>query len=107
MVPCDCEKCYFCLHGMTNGITHKAGSRDREVVYANGVRIKTKGCTDVRVNLGLKGGKYCRMCYRKLKASGLSNESKKAKCKTSRSGCASCQEQICQACWAEVYDLHN
>ena len=104
VVPYDCKKCYFCLHGMTNGITHKDGSRDREVVYANGVRVKTKNCTDVQVNL-FKSSQYCKMCYRKQDESICSGIRKK-NCKFSKLGCPSCQESICKWCWAEGYDLH-
>ena len=107
LVPCDCGMCYFCTHGMTNGIAHRGGNRDWEVVYANGVRVRTKGCTDVRVSLGMKSGRYCGMCYRKQHASGLSPEAKKAKCKTSVMGCACCNEPICKFCWAEGYDQHK
>ena len=106
-MPCECGKCYFCLHEMTNGIAHKGGNRDRVVVYANGVRIKTKRCTVVRVNLGRKDSSYCRMCYRKQNTSGLNSETKKANFKTSTLGCASCLEPICKFCWKEGYDLHN
>ena len=34
LVPCECGKCYFCLHEMTNGIAHKGGNCDRVVVYS-------------------------------------------------------------------------
>ena len=63
-------------------------------------------CTDVRVNLGLKAGKYCRMCYRKQLPTGLSAKERQKRCRTSALGCSICKEPICKECWKEGYDKH-
>lgn len=66
-VPCECGVCFFCLSGLTNGITHKS---KRKVVTTfiqhNNNQTKQKGCTNKQVNLK-KQSPYCRMCYRKSK----------------------------------------
>ncbi len=54
LVPCECGKCYCCQHCLTNDIAHKGGNSNGILVWANNVRIKTKGCTDERVNFGLE-----------------------------------------------------
>jgi len=65
-VPCDCNKCFFCLNGITTGIAHPPTKKAKVTVeYKCGKRVMTNKCTDVRVSLELKGGSYCRMCYRK------------------------------------------
>ena len=102
-VPCDCEKCYFCVNGHTTGIEHRR-KRDATVVFANGVRLRSKKCVNVRVNLG-KYPDYCKMCYRKQDP-GLSRAEKRKNCKSSRLGCVHCRETVCKACWDEGYDLH-
>ena len=103
-VPCDCEKCFFCLNGLTNGIAHKSKKRKVTINYA-GSRITTDKCTTKRMNFGMKNSDYCRMCYRKQDDS-LSSVAKKDRCKTSILGCPQCHEPICKACWEEGYDRH-
>ena len=57
--PCDCEKCFFCLNGLTNGIAHPPTKKRKVVVeYACGTRLTTNKCTNERVNILGK-------CYRK------------------------------------------
>ena len=63
LVPCDCDKCYFCVNGWTNGVCHKFAQKST-VVYSCGKRASITGCTEHRVNLD-KGSDYCKMCYRK------------------------------------------
>jgi hypothetical protein len=32
LVPCDCDKCFFCVNGLTNGITHSQSKKARVTV---------------------------------------------------------------------------
>ena len=106
-VPCDCDKCFFCLNNITSGIGHPPSKRAKVTVeYACGTRVKTNKCTSDRVSLGMKSGKYCRMCYRKQVSTGLTAGERQKRCKTSAMGCAICQEPICKECWAAGYDKH-
>ena len=61
-VPCDCEKCFFCLKGLTTGIAHKKNERVK-IEYTCGSRRHTKKCTTERVKLK-NYSDYCRMCLR-------------------------------------------
>ena len=103
-VPCDCMDCYFCKNGHTTGIAHRR-KRDASVFFANGVRLKTKKCVNVRVNLR-KGSDYCKMCYRRQDKE-LTNSQKRKLCNSSRLGCVQCGEHVCEACWDEGYDMHS
>ena len=105
-VPCDCKKCYFCLNGHTTGIDHRR-KRELEVVYAHGQTLMTDDCTEDRVNIGMKGGRYFGMCYRK-QADSLTQTEKKKRCNSSTLGCGQCREPICKSCWEEDgYDKHS
>ena len=57
LVPCNCNKCYFCINGYTSGIAHKKRARVT-VVYKCNTRVKTDKCTEMRVNLNM-GGDVC------------------------------------------------
>ena len=103
-VPYDCKKCYFCLNGHTTGIVHSR-KRAVTVVFANGVRLKTKKCVNVRVNIG-KNPDYCKMCYRKQDPS-LTYKERRKNCRSSRLGCFHCGEHVCKECWDEGYDMHK
>jgi hypothetical protein len=103
--PCECKKCFFCLKGHTNVITHCPQKQAKVAVeYKCGMRVIRKKCTDVRVNFGLKSGKYCRMCYRKQLPTGLSAKERQTRCRTSAMGCPIFKEPICKECWKEGYD---
>ena len=52
-VLCDCEKCYFCLNGHTNGIGHNEKKRKVTVQYKCGKRATTEDCTAIKVSLGM------------------------------------------------------
>jgi hypothetical protein len=82
LVPCDCGRCYFCVKGLTTMITHRQSKKARVIVeYKCGMWVTLRKCTSKRVDLGLKSGRYCRMCYRKhveLKA-----QEKVKRCRTS------------------------
>ena len=43
-VPCDCEKCFFYLKGLTTSAAHKKNERVT-IEYACGSRRRTKKCT--------------------------------------------------------------
>ena len=62
-------------------------------------------CTNERVTICLKKGKYCKMCYRN-QPGHLSPKMKLRLCKQSRKGCARCKETICDDCWDKGYDRH-
>jgi hypothetical protein len=111
-IPCDCNKCFFCINNLTTGIQHKKRKVTKTVfIQHDNSRTVQKGCTTKRVNLQ-RGCEYCKMCYRKLGASedeeikALNAKAKKKLCKDSRLGCPSCDEHICTKCWAEGYDMH-
>jgi len=108
-VPCDCDKCFFCLNNITSGITHRPSKTEKVVVqYKCGTRVKTNQCTGERVDLGL-GCNYCRMCYRKLLGTTASEQRaavRKRMCRASRMGCPICNEPICKECWGEGYNKH-
>jgi hypothetical protein len=107
LVPCNCKQCYFCVKEMTNGIYHPSEKKQKVTVdYKCRTRVKTNKCTSERVDLGLKAGRYCRMCYRKQVSTELKAEERKGRCRTSRLGCAICKEPICMECWKEGYDRH-
>ena len=103
--PCECNQCFFCLNGMTNGIHHK----QKVTVVSPGGRKKrdldVKQCSSELQRIRDKS-KYCRMCYRNQPA-GLSIKKKKESCTASRFGCPSCDEPICKKCWNKGYDLHQ
>jgi hypothetical protein len=72
-VPCDCNKSFFCLNGITTGIAHPPKKTSKVVVeYKCRTRVTTNKCSDVRVSLGMESGSYCRMCYRKQLTTELS-----------------------------------
>jgi hypothetical protein len=64
VLPCNCNQCFFCLNGITSGITHHRTKKQKVTVdYKCGTRVKTDKCTSKQVNLRLKAARYCRMCY--------------------------------------------
>ena len=110
-VPCDCEKCFFCLHNLTTGIDHKR--KKVTIQYACGSRRQTKKCTTERVLLKKKNGEdmkwktYCYMCLRNQpKDDGYTAKERQKRCNKSMWGCAQCQEPICDVCWPK-YDKHK
>jgi len=105
--PCNCKKCYFCINGHTTGIAHAGKKRAAPtmVQYKCGATMRTKKCTNHRVNIA-KSGAYCKMCYR-MQDTSLDLVDKKKKCKTSRLGCAVCKEAVCAICWKSGYDKHQ
>ena len=103
--PCDCEKCLFCLHGLTSGIAHAGIKRKAVFHYQCKGRKVTKGCTKELVPLGV-GCQYCKMCYQNGDES-LSFKEKRSYCNTSRMGCNQCRETICTKCWKLGYDKHK
>ena len=107
-IPCNCNNCFFCLKGLTNGIAHKKMKSTRTIfVYHDRTRTLQKDCTNTQVNLR-KGTSYCMMCYRKSKgvvgADGqklsASVRKKPPHSNWASLGCPSCDEVICQKCWA-------
>jgi hypothetical protein len=106
-VPCNCNKCFFCLSGITTGIAHPPTKKAKITVdYKCGTPVTTNKCTDVQVSLGMQSGIYCHMCYRKQLTTELSAKERKKTCRTSAMGCAICKESICKECWKEGSDKH-
>ena len=112
-LPCDCKKCFFCVKGLTNGISHKRKAKT-VVVESKKKRRVIVGHADFRVKLGKKkGSSYCRMCYRNQKSAvgtdgkKLTAEEKKEKCNWSYMGCTECGEQVCGVCWEKGYNKHQ
>ena len=109
-IPCDCDKCYFCLNGHTSGIAHAPKKREAHrptaIVYKCNTRQKVETCKDVKERVDImKNSKYCKMCYRKQGKVGTVAERLK-KCNTSCLGCPICKEHICDDCWKSGYDKH-
>ena len=103
-IPCDCSKCFFCLKGIINRIDHPPTKKAKVTVeYKCLTHVTTNKCTDVRVSLGMKSGKYCRMCYRKQLTTELSSRDWQQRCRTSAMGCPICNEPICKECWKECH----
>ena len=109
-VPCDCDKCFFCLNGLTTGIRHKKNVKV-VIEYKSGNRTRTRKCTNYPVLLKKKNGdpmksQYCKMCYRLQDGEDISAKEKKSRCYYSRYGCPQCEEPICDSCWPN-YDVHK
>ena len=106
-MPCDCEKCFFCLHGLTTGIAHPKNERVT-IEHACGSRHHTNKCSTERVLLKKKNGDdmvnsvYCRMCYRKQYNDEIETEVKKSRCLKSKFGCVQCKEPICKHMLAKI-----
>ena len=65
-LQCGCEKCFFCIEGLTNGIAHKKAKQTiTTFVQPDNTPTMPKNCTDKRVNLQ-RDSQYCRQCYRNL-----------------------------------------
>ncbi len=106
-VPCDCDKCFFCLNGHTNGITHRSWKQSKVTVEcACGTQVMTSKCTSDLVDLGMRAGDYCWMCYHKLLSTEFTVKARKKLCRTSRLGCPIFKEPICKECLREGYDKH-
>ena len=114
LLPCNCDMCYFCINGLTNGIAHPSPKKRKvEIITANHVRVKTDKCTTERIKLK-DYADYCKMCYRKnikrLKSENSSVDARtiqKKLCNKSSMGCAQCKELICKSCWEDGYDKHE
>jgi len=114
-VPCECNKCYFCLNGHTTGIGHQKKYQKIKVIHTKNKKVtRVDRCTNDWLPLG-RASSYCRMCLRKLhRATGkdgrlLTFKQKRKLCTTSTKGCPQpgCNEHICWSCWDEGYDKHS
>jgi hypothetical protein len=103
-LPCECNKCFFCLHSLTTGLDHKRQKTTiTHFVQHDRTRTKTVDCTDKRVNLG-RGTSYCRQCYRERSGT---KEEKMLNIPGPAMGCPSCDEHIWKKCWDKGYDMHQ
>eukprot|EP00956_Cyclotella_meneghiniana_P016026 scaffold25077_cov48-Cyclotella_meneghiniana.AAC.2 len=103
-LPCEFDKCFFCLNSLTTGVDHKRQKRTvTHFVQHDRTRTKTVDCTNKRVNLQM-GTSHCKQCYRErtgTRAEKLDGINK------SCMGCPSCEERICKECWEKGYDMHQ
>ena len=102
-VPCNCQECYFCINGLTEGIMDKKKRKADKaaVVYKCGKKRKMIKCPKIggdRCDLNMKSVQYCRMCYRDRPSTETKNEKRKA-CRLSKLGCPLCKVPICKSCW--------
>ena len=103
-LPCECDKCFFCLNSLTTGVNHKSKRRTvTAFVPHDRSRTRTMDCTDKRVDLQI-GSSYCKQCYRERPGTRAENLNG---INTSRMGCPSCEECICKSCWDKGYDMHQ
>jgi hypothetical protein len=85
-VPCDCNVCFFCLHGFTDGVHHERKRQKVTVEYACGSRMRTNKCTTDRCSITLQNGdimvnaQHCRMCFRMQTDKSLPRDERKAAC---------------------------
>jgi hypothetical protein len=94
LYPVNVTNAFF--NGFTSDITHPPKKKQKVTVeYVCEMRVKMNKCTSNRVNLGLKSGEYCRMCYQKQVSTELVKaKGRRQRCRTSRLGCAICTEPI-------------
>ena len=81
-VSSDCDKCYFCINGHTNGIAHagkKKGVGPPVLLRCKcNKRMRVDKCADVKERVGIqKGSDYCKMCYRQQGKVGTRAEKRK------------------------------
>ena len=72
--------------------------------YNTKKKVETYKDVQERVDI-MKGGYYCKMCYRKQGKKGQFADRRK-KCNSSHLGCLICKEHICDDCWNSGYDKH-
>ena len=101
--PCDCEQCFFCVNGLTNGIAHKDTVKRKP---AKKYKKEVVECSEDRVRLTKEDGTpwtssdYCRVCNRNSnKPKGVSFAIWKKDLTKSMLGCAQCNEPVCEECW--------
>jgi hypothetical protein len=109
LVPYECNKCFFCVDGLTNRIAHWPSTKAKVTVeYKCATWVTTNKCKKIKdwVSLGLKLGKYCWMRYQKQITPELLSKERAKRCRTSVMGCPIYKEPICKECWKEGYDKH-
>ncbi len=103
-LPCECNKCFFCLYSITTGLDHKYQKRlITHFVQHDHTCTKTVDCTEKHVNLG-RVTSYCKQCYRER--TGTKAEKMKDIAHPAM-GCPSCDETICKKCWEKGYNMHR
>ena len=52
-IPCNCDKCYFCINSITTGIAHKTTKKRNIIIesYKTGKRLIRKDCVEIQVDL--------------------------------------------------------
>lgn len=61
LVPCACNKCFFCLHSLTTSINHKCQKSMTRFIHHDNTCTKNVDCTEIWVNLG-----HCSSFYRSV-----------------------------------------
>jgi hypothetical protein len=106
-IPCDCNACFFCLNGMTNGIYNKQSKMI--VVYEDGTKKKRAvECDKLRETI-FKSGQPCVACLAQLKVTQPQLRSwadRRMLAKSSTKGCRVCRQAVCAKCW-ESYEHPN
>jgi len=105
--PCECNFCFFCKEGMTDGIYHARGTK-RKASIRNRTRKRAKVCSGIRESFYTSA--HCGPCYRAQDAS-LSTSMRRQIAGVKRDGkggyplkgCLNCNERVCQGCWL-TYD---
>jgi hypothetical protein len=109
--PCDCEKCFFCIHGLTSGVSHAGIKQETIFDYQCGDRSVTKRCTEERIRLVKESskpmnGSYCRICVQNNKWE-MTHRLKQKDTIYSTMGYNQCREPICKACRATGYNKRH
>jgi hypothetical protein len=110
-VPCDCDECYHCMNGHTNGIAHA----DRMIVeYGDSSGNKRKHvvteCDEERMSIErLQKGQKCQVCMDALKISHpqLKYGDRRNLARTSTKGCRLCDQPVCEICWPNYEHRHK
>jgi len=103
-IPCACNVCFFCNHGLTYGVAHpvltKSGSKKR---YRNNSDRPVIECTGERKLMGKTSStRMCCVCYYKRKQDNPSNKSSKELRRgvpNTKMGCKKCNKYVCNECW--------
>ena len=91
VVSCNCNECFFCIHGLCNGVFHDKSKIIMSTPGSGKKRAMNVECTYERVRLvRLKYGTYCRQCRR---------NKKREESNLTYKGCQSRDEPICRECW--------
>ena len=106
-IPCSCNRCFFCVQGLTHGIAHKPKYGRR--------RVSTDTVIIDHPTMPEKLSKYtnyCRVCYhakRHQHPNKTAHEIKSKLCNKTTKGYPSCGYTfyVCKECWPEFNLVHD